>query len=402
MLLNVAQAAVWPVHAQWGPAMEQAYSAWVQRNFNAEFFFSNTPYAGTETDCADAAYGMRMVFAYENGLPFAIRDPSNSRRVISEQTVRFNRYPEGLPRFLAFMDWIMSITSTATLVNDTYPVKIDREQIRPGIIYLTWHTHAMQVVRVRDTGVIHYLASTTPRANRPMRSTIGYPLYVPGDPKARRYGDGFRRFKQPGDYGRPDDTLEGYGIEQFQQSALLGREFLPYYEWVHQRLALVAEPSWINVRRALIAVCEMAWDRGNAIAEAQNLLAQMRRQGRSCMNAGEYEEHSTPGRDRQLLRAFEHLEKISSEPRESTEGALFRDYADHIFGRVPDAQAPELARRLLAWCDIGTVDGGPGRAMGLTELYAQAKKGSLPADPHASPPQRWGLESFTPRCRMSR
>jgi hypothetical protein len=401
-MLNTAQAAVWPIRAQWDSTTEQAYSSWVQKNFHSEFFFANTPYAEIETDCADAAYGMRMVFAFEHGLPFTIRDPRNARQLISEQTSRFDRYPEGLPRFLAFMDWIMSITSTATLVNDTYPIKIDREQIRPGIIYLTWHTHAMQVVRVRDTGVIRYLASTTPRANRPMRSTIGYPLYVPGDPKARRYGDGFRRFKQPADYGRPDDLLEGYSIEQFQQAEAMNRELLPYYEWVQQRLALVSEPTWINVRRAMISVCEMAWDRGNAVAEAQKLLIRNRQRGRACMSAAEYEEHSTPGRDRQLWRAFEHLEKISSAPRELNEGMLFRDYADHIFSRLAEVQARELDKGLLEWCDIGSVDGGPGRAMNITELYGQLKSGRLQADPHANPRQRWGLESFTPRCRAGR
>jgi hypothetical protein len=315
--LNTAQAAVWPVRAQWNAAVEVEYSNWVQRNFHAEFFFENTPYAEIETDCADAAYGMRMVFAFEHGLPFTIRDPQKTRHLISEQTTRFDRYPEGLPRFLAFMDWIMSITSTATLAHDTYPVQINREQIRPGIIYLTWHAHAMQIVSVRKSGTIQYLASTTPRAIRPMRSSIGYPLYVPADPKARRFGDGFRRFKQPGDFGRPDETLQGYSTEQFQQAQAMNRELLPFYEWVQKRLALESESTGIKVKRAMVAVCEMAWDRGNAIAEAQAVLQRMHQRGRSCMSPAEYEEHSTPGRDRQLLRAFEHLEKLSSEPRDS-------------------------------------------------------------------------------------
>ncbi len=311
--MNTAQAAAWPVRAPWDAAMEQTYSSWVQKNFHADFFFADTPYAEPETDGADAAYGMRMVFTYEQGLPFTIRDPRSPRQLISEQ-------------------------------------------IRPDIIYLTWHTHAMQVVAVRQTGVIRYLASTTPRANRPMRSTIGYPLDVPGDPKSRRFSDGFRRFKQPADYTRPNDFLEGYSIEQFQQAEVMNRELLPYYEWVQKRLAL-------------IAVCEMAWDRGNAVAEAQKLLTRIRQRGRPCMSTTEYEEHSTPGRDRQLSRAFEHLGKISSEPRELNEGLRFRDYADHIFARLPEARARELDQSLLEWCDIGSVDGGPQRAMSMTELY---------------------------------
>jgi hypothetical protein len=414
LLLNcypVAQASVWPVRAQWDAAAERAYSQWVETHFNENIFYLDSPYADMPTDCADAAYGMRMVYAYENGLPFAIRDPQRSGAstglkggagLITEQSSLFNHRPAGLPRFLAFMNWVMSITNTATLVHDTYPVKVDREQIRPGIIYLTWHTHAMQVVGVRSTGVIRYLATTTPRAVRPMRATVGYPLYVPADPKARRFGDGFRRFKQPADYSKAEASLAGYGTEQFEQANVLRRELLPYYEWVRRRLALVDEPPWHQVRRGLIAICELAWDRGNAIDEAQLQLQTLRRQGRRCMNRTEYEEHSTPGRDRQLTSAFEHLEKLSSEPWSYDNGTQFHEFADFIFGRLPELRADEISADFLQWCDVGSVDGGPGRSMNLAHLWSLVKRRQLQADPHGRPAQRWGLEPFTGSCRAAR
>ena len=38
-----------------------------------------SPYYGISTDCADTAYALRAIFAFENKLPFAITNPSGNR-----------------------------------------------------------------------------------------------------------------------------------------------------------------------------------------------------------------------------------------------------------------------------------------------------------------------------------
>jgi hypothetical protein len=395
------QAAVWTPTARWDEAAEQRYSQWVEEHFHSEFFYRGTPYEEVATDCADTAYGMRMVFAFENILPFAIRQPDDPTRLINQATTRFDHLPAGLMRFRAFMNWIMSITSTATLVQDTYPVRIDREQIRPGIIYLTWRTHAMQVVALLPTGVIRYLESTAPRAIRPMRSMLGFPRQVPADPRARHHGDGFRRFKTPQDHGKPVHLLPGYGVEQFEQARELQRETLPFYEWMQARLATEPEPPRQLARRSMFAVCELAYDRASAVDEAQELLGELRQQGRNCMNTAEADEHSTPIRDRLLKRAFEHLQRLPERPDWPGAQGRYRNFVDALTGRLTGDQLEQLRPELLSWCDVGKIDGGPGRPMDLLELQALLREDRLVADPNATIAQRWGI-SETPQTKHGR
>lgn len=386
-----AMAAVWAVNARWDETAEQRYSQWVEAYFHSEFFYRDTPYELIATDCADAAYGMRMVFAFENNLPFVIRQPDDATRLISQASTRFDHLPAGQIRFRAFMNWIMSITSTATLVQDTYPVRIDREQIRPGIIYLTWRTHAMQVVALLPTGVIRYLESTAPRAIRPMRSMLGFPHQVPADPRARRHGDGFRRFRTPQDYGKPEHFLPGYGVEQFDQARELQRETLPFYEWMQARLAIEPEPVNQLARRSMFAICELAYDRASAVDEAQVLLGELRLQGRRCMNTAEIDEHSTPIRDRLLKRAFEHLQLLPERPDWPGVQGRYRHFVDALTGRLTGDQLTQLRPEFLNWCDVGRIDGGPGRPMDLLELQSLLRQDQLVSDPNATITQRWGI-----------
>lgn len=386
-----SRAAVWSVVAQWDEAAERRYSEWVANRFDPEFFYRDTPFENIATDCADAAYGMRMAFAYEHGLPFVIRDPMSPGRLLSQATSRFDHLPAGLPRVRAFMEWVMLHTGTASLARDTYPVRIDREQIRPGIVFLTWRTHAMQVVALQPTGVIRYLESTAPRAIRPMRAHLGFPQQVPADPRSPAGGDGFRRFRWPGHYGRPDRLLPGWGDEQFEQARALGRETLAFHDWLQSRLALEPEPPEQRARRTLFTLCELAYDRANAIDEAQVLRAELRRAGRACMTAAEFDEHSTPVRDALLARAFEHVDRLPERADWAAAGGRYRRFVDLLTGRG-SADAAGVRAELLDWCDVGALDGGPGRPMDLVELRALVRAGRLVSDPQVSPAARWGLE----------
>jgi len=397
-----AAAAVWTATARWDEDAERRYSAWVERSFVPTLFYQDSPYAEFATDCADAAYAMRMIFAFENGLPFVIGDPERPGRTISQATRRFDHLPAGLPRFRAFLEWMATHTSTATLADDTYPVRIDREQIRPGIIFLAWRRHVVQVVEVRPTGLIRYLESTTPRTIRVMTSIVGFPHQVPADPKARRHGDGFRRFKWPEHYGLPEARLPGYGTEQFERARALGREALPFHDWLRERLALTEESPVARARRQLFTLCQMAWDRATVIDEAQQALVALRRAGRRCMGPADHDAYSTPGRDAALRRAFEQTVAHAESPQWHQVDGRFRDFVELLLGRLPEERAQQVRPDLLKWCDVDRVDGGPGRSMDLAELYALSRDGRLVSDPHAPTAQRWGLAAYAPTCRPQR
>lgn len=139
-----ASADLWTVTQQWSPEMETKYQEWIKTNartdmFSREFLDAKktiqNPYFGMTTDCADTVYALRVIFSFENGLPWAIKNPANPNRIITQATKRFDSYPEGVPRLRAFFLWLFDIVSTTSLQHDTYPVSIHK--IHPGVIILT-------------------------------------------------------------------------------------------------------------------------------------------------------------------------------------------------------------------------------------------------------------------------
>ena len=139
-----ASADLWKVTQQWTPELEAQYQTWVQTNakvdmFSREFMDKEkkipNPYYGITTDCADTVYALRVIFSFENGLPWAIRNPASPKNLIAQSMKRFDNIPEGVPRLRAFFFMLFDVVSTSSLANDTYPVSINN--IHPGVIILT-------------------------------------------------------------------------------------------------------------------------------------------------------------------------------------------------------------------------------------------------------------------------
>src|SRR5688572_30808120 len=72
---NTAHAAVWETQAQWNDQYENLYGEWVQTRLKNDAFSNpKSPFYGIPTDCADLIYTARALFAFENKLPFKIRN----------------------------------------------------------------------------------------------------------------------------------------------------------------------------------------------------------------------------------------------------------------------------------------------------------------------------------------
>lgn len=135
---------VWTVTQQWSPAMETRYQEWVKKNAKVDMFSreyldakktKKNPYFGITADCADTVYALRVIFSFEHGLPWAIKNPSNTKKTIDQSLKRFDNFPEGVPRLRAFLLMLFSIVSTTSLQHDTYPVSLNK--IGSGVIILT-------------------------------------------------------------------------------------------------------------------------------------------------------------------------------------------------------------------------------------------------------------------------
>ena len=75
---------VWVSNNTWNDSWEKRYAEWIKSDVSRDIFLQGR--YSIKTDCADAAYSLRAIFAYENKLPFVIRNPNKYRSSYSNLT----------------------------------------------------------------------------------------------------------------------------------------------------------------------------------------------------------------------------------------------------------------------------------------------------------------------------
>lgn len=215
------QASVWNDRAKWLPETEHKFSEWIKNEFDQDFFITwkNGKYRWIKPDCSNVVYFAHLIFAYENKLPFAVMDRYNKPKLITNRTDRFDKYPSGqrkpeAVRLKNFISLVIGRGTTVTLPNDTYPVKLSREYVRPGCIYLDrdWilgSGHAYIIKDILDNGVIIYISGS--RGGSKRMAVTKFINVFPNDPYQR---NGIRCFIRPDQFG-DIKTIPGYGTEQF-------------------------------------------------------------------------------------------------------------------------------------------------------------------------------------------
>lgn len=190
MLLNQAKADLWQVTQAWSPEMEIKYQDWLKANAKIDIFEKKTladgitpnPYYGLTTDCADTVYSLRVIFSYENGLPWAIRNPANPRKLITQATKKYDKLPAGSDRLKAFLTYLYDMVGTSSIANDTYPVSINN--LHTGVILLTSkiNHHSWTIADIDEKGNPRLIFnSTVGKASGPrlqQRRTWPNPFWV--------------------------------------------------------------------------------------------------------------------------------------------------------------------------------------------------------------------------------
>jgi hypothetical protein len=390
---SIASAGVWPEENQWDDTWEDRYRGWVKTNWKDDIFMdpSKPIYYKFENDCADAVYAMRLIFAFEHRLPFAINNRDKAGQVISN---RMGTWDNLAPpqRVRQFMNYVADMTSSESLRNDSYPVALN--DIKPGDIYVAPGVHSYQIVDVTDAGIAEVMASTTPKQARYLLRTPSFPFYVPED---KRLGDGYRRFKQPQNLGKPAAQQPGYSEEQFRLAADLNYDYVAFTDIISKKLGKREEKPDEKTMRLLLALCMYANDRSVYVYDALWYLQKIRGEGRRCMNAKEYDDHSTPGRDKRLKMFFDsirrHLDRVGRfDPRSQP-----ARWAKAVFSN--DQPPPQEMKSLNNFCMV-QMTLGEEYYMTLRELRQNVDAGSLVSDPHAPLPFRWGVvkEPFNSGC----
>jgi hypothetical protein len=395
----LARASVWENQSQWTPQKEKDFQSWVLTDWNKNFFAnklradgSPNPYYGILNDCADTVYTMRLVFAYENGLPFEINDPTGGPYHISNQMIRWDREKNEIKRVRSFIKYIHNIVSTNTLPNDTYPVAISRETMVPGSLLLTGRAshHSWTLKKMLSIGVPHLIYNSRVGAMSSAvlqeRKTWPNPDWIFKDMGADRSRAGFRYWKPIDQLETPALLLPEASDEQFR---------IPLRKWVstiQAKIATEQETTEAALNRVLEASCDGFMSRVNDVQEA---MAVKRNSALLCLTPADYDQYSTPSRDHRVFDDLMILRDLYVKSRRSgdllsthLQRQLQKIFPNPSLGAQAEAkQTPALAIDQDSVCPIRYA---AGKTIDLAEAKRRMFIGKMSSDPNHSLGLRWG------------
>jgi len=410
-----AHADIWTAENEWNSTYEAGFPEWVRSHFDKDAFHKPEDKAlfGLALDCSDAIYAMRIIYAYQNKLPFEINDPRNGR-ILSNRFKKWDGFRETrkhenddgtwktykgpeyteTDKLRAFINFVGDITSTVNLAQDTYPVAL--EDVQPGDMFLLPRNHAYIVKDIDPTGAMTTLSHSSPRAWRVMAEINDFPAEVPEDRKKR---DGYRRFKPHKYLKKSALSVPGASDEQWNVSKSLGGDREAFKLATQTALASIKEPMRSKAERLFYSLCDYTSQRVDIVNQSLSYLENINQNsGRQCMSFREYAEYSTPGRDKKLGGQFKLLRALTKNP----------DWQNESFGLKPVIEAIFDPSDTMSEQEIGSFCAVPfdirgGRQITLREIWRGLKAGRVVSDPHAPLDSRWGLshEPWAPHCKSA-
>lgn len=386
-----SEAAVWTAENSWSKDWEDRYAHWVKTNWDPNFFARpNTPYTGLELDCADVVYSMRVIFAYEHKLPFAMKDPTGGKKLLTNEMSRWDQLPQE-KRIRQFLLFVYGIGSTQSLPQDTFPVAVNRDSVRSGALILTDREshHSWTIKEVFATGVPHLIFSSRPAKTtllvRQGQPSMEFTFHGKLDPSRHA---GFRAFRRIEDLGKPVWQSAGYSEEQYK---------IPAKEWlfaVKKKLALVDESFESLLARALDTACVSAQERVASVNEGLAFLSKL--SPGKCMSPSDYDNYSTPNRDMRLRNAFEELRDTLAQVEVDPAGKASVPAA--LLARAGDVMKDNVLPSKERTCPVEIA---PGKSLSLAEVRKRSLEGRLSNNPHDPLEMRWG-ERSGPSTRAQR
>lgn len=129
---------LWKVTNSWDENWEEKFIKWLEAEFDKDFFVKHQ----IVTDCADAAFALRWIFARMNALP-AANTMAGSHILFTQDSMK--KEWASIPTsanwnedelFLTGLKYIMKHAFTGTLGIDGYPILINPDVFRVGTVHL--------------------------------------------------------------------------------------------------------------------------------------------------------------------------------------------------------------------------------------------------------------------------
>lgn len=385
-----AISAVYESNHDFSPEHEILYSIWVQEKVSHDIFSNpNSPYYGIKTDCADAAFALRAIFAYEQKLSIEFRD--NDGQIISEKTKRFDLVTnDELKKLKSFIAYIGENSGSEVLARDnTYPIAL--KSIRPGDLYITrWINskgedtrHVYIIKEVLPTGDFVLFSSTQPRAIRPLLSRKGMPLHLF---KERPFG--FRRFIEKSN-SRENESLEQYQLVKLGESRFFGM--------VKDGLKIKEDTLQLNIERRIENICLALKTRKDVVDLA---LQEKGVLTKKCFTNLQYEEYSTPSRDNNIIQDIERLRNgFKSIIRSNQINELNSETILSLENLIGENNSTEAFNSMAQLCSIPIeLTSKRPIKVNIKSFYDRFKAGLISSNPNELIDARWGFEKESKQC----
>jgi hypothetical protein len=358
----------WRATREWNRGMEDFFSAWVERLFDAPAsaelaFPSLAPvlhdpernflwgYLGLREDdpknrgipratpdCADLPYYLRAYFAWKLALPFGLRDcdrgksnrPPRCGAVITNETAHERIRGNGpLDRWKSFLRLLANLaqsgsarTALADEDTDYYPVALTRAALRPGTIYADPYGHVLMIAKwveqTAEHGGLLFAVDGQPD------DSVGRKRFWEGnflfDSTSKSSGPGFKAFRP---IVRGADRKLG---PLSNQALAADKRFAPFSseqakltsEAFYARMAKLIYPRGLDAKAAyaetLSALVEQLETRVRSVdngerymREKDNPVVPMPSGPKIFETTGPWEDYATPSRDMRLLIALRVL-----------------------------------------------------------------------------------------------
>lgn len=364
----------WPIGASWGRAMENLYSAWIEKLFDAPLDASKSwkalhdvlrdeernflhGYLGEDEDrdgpgavsivpdCADLPYFLRAYFAYKLELPFGYSDcsrggPTTPPRCEGWSSCKEMAQNEGesagvalgryLRRHVANVVQSGSVRASADdNRNDFYDIPLTRESLRPGAVFADPYGHVLVVASMipqtkESAGALFAVDGQPDGTIARKRFWRGNFLFANGPTLG---SPGFKRFRpvvsSGGDLRRLSNeeisAHSDYGDVSSEQRGLDAEAF-------YDKMDDVLSPTPLDPIRALRETIQALDEQVRArIVSVENGRTRVRGlvempEGASIFETtGAWEDFSTPSRDLRLLIAIDVAKNFPARVRRRPE-----------------------------------------------------------------------------------
>jgi hypothetical protein len=369
--LRAEAAGLWTAENKWDLSWERKFSDWVSSEIDAKFF---TRYK-LATDCADVLYTLRWIFARMNKLEMANRlagsgDYFTHRSLRSSwaQLPTADKWYEDR-RFLAALNYLMDNTFTHSLMDDSYPIVIDRQAVVEGVYHLDLHRdsgHTQIIYRTdRTPGVMLpfiIMQSTVPRKVREVSMGGFWYRTQPLEGKGGLLRMRWPVFSSGGVSLVRGDQMPFFSREQYDPKFLRTPK-TSYNHEVYLRLNPNLDFKKV-LEEAYISLKMMFSERIQVVEEGFKACP-----NRSCApDSQKYDDWSTPSRDARILDLINQIGVIAQSVRAAGPPPFVNEPFFELDGAGTDKYS--LAALISAWNG---------------ERYS--------SDPNDIPVRRWGVSA---------